>query len=113
MKAIVAVDEKWGIGKDEDLLVHIPGDLKYFKNMTMEKTLIVGRKTLESFPGGARDAIMIVVAGHEAGDVADVVWGVAHGNSQACGPEHLEVVVVVSKCQRVLDPDAFCLAKRA
>lgn len=52
MKAIVAVDEKWGIGKDGDLLVHIPGDLKYFKNMTMGKTLIVGRKTLESFPGG-------------------------------------------------------------
>ena len=52
MKAIVAIDEKWGIGKDGDLLVHIPGDLKYFKNMTMGKTLIVGRKTLESFPGG-------------------------------------------------------------
>ena len=55
---------------------------------------------------------MIVVAGHEAGDVADVVWGVAHGNSQACGPEHLEVVVVVSKCQRVLDPDTFVERER-
>lgn len=52
MKAIVAVDSKWGIGKNGDLLVHIPGDLKYFKKMTMGKILVVGRKTLESFPGG-------------------------------------------------------------
>lgn len=52
MKAIVAVDEKWGIGKNGDLLIHIPGDLKYFREMTIGKVLIVGRKTLESFPGG-------------------------------------------------------------
>lgn len=52
MKAIVVVDKKWGIGKDGQLLVHLPGDLKYFKEKTLGKTIIVGRKTLESFPGG-------------------------------------------------------------
>jgi dihydrofolate reductase len=52
MKAIVVVDNNWGIGKDGQLLVHLPGDLKYFKEKTMGKTIIVGRKTLESFPGG-------------------------------------------------------------
>lgn len=52
MKAIVVVDQNWGIGKDGQLLVHLPGDLKYFKEKTLGKTIIVGRKTLESFPGG-------------------------------------------------------------
>lgn len=52
MKAIVVVDQNWGIGKDGKLLVHLSGDLKYFREKTLGKTIIVGRKTLESFPGG-------------------------------------------------------------
>jgi dihydrofolate reductase len=51
MKAIVVVDEKWNIGKDGGLLVHLSGDLKYFKQRTLGKTIVIGRKTLESFPG--------------------------------------------------------------
>lgn len=52
MNIIVVVDEKWNIGKDGTLLVHLPGDLKYFREKTLGKTVVVGRKTLESFPGG-------------------------------------------------------------
>lgn len=52
MKAIVAVDKNWGIGKDGRLLVHLPGDLNYFKEKTTDQTVIMGRKTLESLPGG-------------------------------------------------------------
>ena len=52
MNCIAAVDENWAIGKDGKLLVSIPADMKYFRSMTMGKTLIMGRKTLESFPGG-------------------------------------------------------------
>ena len=51
MKAIVVVDENWNIGKDGGLLVHLSGDLKYFKQRTIGKTIVIGRKTLESFPG--------------------------------------------------------------
>ena len=51
MRMILAADEKWGIGKDGDLLCHIPGDLKYFKERTLEKTVVMGRVTLESLPG--------------------------------------------------------------
>lgn len=51
MKAIVAVDRNWGIGKDGDLLVHLSRDLKYFKENTIGGTIVIGRKTLESFPG--------------------------------------------------------------
>lgn len=52
MKAIVVADENWAIGKDGGLLVHLPGDLKYFKEKTMGKTIVMGRATLESLPGG-------------------------------------------------------------
>lgn len=51
MNIIVVVDENWNIGRDGGLLVHLPGDLKYFKEKTLGKTVVVGRKTLESFPG--------------------------------------------------------------
>lgn len=51
MNAIVVVDKNWGIGKDGELLVHLPGDLKYYKEKTIGNHIIVGRKTLESFPG--------------------------------------------------------------
>ncbi len=52
MRAIVAADEKWGIGKDNSLLVSIPQDMRFFRNETTGKVVIMGRKTLESFPGG-------------------------------------------------------------
>ncbi|WP_352399640.1 dihydrofolate reductase [Anaerotignum sp.] len=50
MNLMVAVDEQWGIGKDGDLLRRIPTDMKRFRAMTMGNVLILGRKTLESFP---------------------------------------------------------------
>ena len=51
MKLILAADRNWAIGKDGDLLCHLPGDLKYFKEKTVGKTVIMGRGTLESLPG--------------------------------------------------------------
>lgn len=51
MKAIVVVDQSWAIGKDGGLLVHLPGDLRYFKERTLGCTVIMGRVTLESLPG--------------------------------------------------------------
>ncbi len=52
MNQILSVDSKNMIGRDNDLLVYIPEDLKYFKQKTIGNTIIVGRKTLESFPKG-------------------------------------------------------------
>lgn len=51
MKLIVAVDKNWAIGKNGDLLVNIPEDMKFFRNTTMGHVIVMGRKTLESFPG--------------------------------------------------------------
>lgn len=51
MNLIVAADSNWGIGKDGGLLAHLPGDMAYFKEKTMGKVVVMGRKTLESLPG--------------------------------------------------------------
>lgn len=52
MNLIVAVDQNWGIGNDNKLLVSIPSDMKFFRQQTMGKVVVMGRKTLESFPNG-------------------------------------------------------------
>lgn len=52
MNLIVAVDQKWGIGKNNKLLVSIPSDMKFFRTETSGKVVVMGRKTLESFPNG-------------------------------------------------------------
>lgn len=52
MKAIAAVDKNWGIGRDGGLLFHIPEDMRFFRETTKGAAVIMGRKTLESFPGG-------------------------------------------------------------
>ena len=52
MKLIAAVSENWGIGKDNGLLFDIPEDMRFFRRTTMGKTVIMGRRNLESFPNG-------------------------------------------------------------
>ena len=52
MKAIVAVDKNWGIGKKNDLLFSLPEDMKYFREKTLNKVVIMGSNTLKSFPNG-------------------------------------------------------------
>lgn len=52
MNIIVAVDKNWAIGKDNKLLVSIPADMKMFRQETSGKVVVMGRKTLESFPNG-------------------------------------------------------------
>lgn len=51
MKAIVAVDLNWGIGYKGNLLQWIPEDMKFFKQMTLGKVVVMGRETFESLPG--------------------------------------------------------------
>lgn len=51
MNLIVAADNKWGIGKDGGLLISLPTDMAFFKEKTVGKVVVMGRKTLESLPG--------------------------------------------------------------
>ena len=52
MNLIAAVDQNWAIGKDGDQLCYIPADLKRFQALTTGHAVILGRKTLATFPGG-------------------------------------------------------------
>ena len=52
MKAIVAVDKNWGKGKNNDLLFSIPEDMKFFRQTTKDKIVVMGSNTLRSFPNG-------------------------------------------------------------
>ena len=68
MNVIVAVDQNWAIGKDGDQLVYLSEDLKRFKALTTGHPVILGRKTLATFPGerplkGRRNLILSRSAG--------------------------------------------------
>lgn len=52
MNLIVNVDQNWAIGYKGKLLVSIPEDMKFFRQETTGRVVILGRKTLETFPGG-------------------------------------------------------------
>ena len=52
MNLIVAVDRNWAIGKDGDQMIYLSEDLKRFKALTLGHPVILGRKTLATFPGG-------------------------------------------------------------
>ena len=66
MNAIVVVDQNWGIGREGNLLVHLPGDLKYYKEKTIGNHNIV----LTRDPGYAKDGCVIC---HTVEDVQDAV----------------------------------------
>ena len=63
MNCIVAVFNNWAIGYENQLLARNPVDMKRFKEKTLGKVVVMGRKTLESFPGGLplKDRVNIVL----------------------------------------------------
>lgn len=52
MRAILHCDAKWGIGKKNDLMFHLPKDMKFFRNTTKGNVVVMGSNTLLSFPNG-------------------------------------------------------------
>lgn len=64
MNLIVNVDKNWAIGNGNKLLVSIPADMRFFKEQTTGNVIILGRKTLETFPGGKplKDRVNIVIS---------------------------------------------------
>ena len=65
MNLIAAVDKNWAIGRNNKLLVSIPDDLNFFRVTTTVKVVVMGRKTLESFPGKKpmKNRVNIVLTG--------------------------------------------------
>ena len=94
MNLIVAVDRNWAIGKDGDQLVYLKEDLKRFRALTSGHTVILGRKTLATFPGGRplknrRNLILSRTAGFQ--------------------PEGAEVFSSVEELVSQADQDAFVI----
>lgn len=114
MNAIVVVDQNWAIGRDGDLLFSLPTDMKRFRTMTTGGTVIMGRKTLESFPGGkplpkrrnivithnkdfAREGAEVAFSAEDAlklvaGEDPDKLWVIGGGSVYA---------MLLSRCERV------------
>lgn len=75
MKAILSADKNWGIGYQNKLLARIPSDMKFFREKTTGKVVVMGRKTLESFPNGLplKNRINIVLTGNANYQVKDAI----------------------------------------
>lgn len=75
MNIIAAVDSNWAIGYKNDLLVRIPNDQKWFQKVTTGKVVVMGRKTLESFPNGIplKNRTNIVLTGDTSLKVKDAL----------------------------------------
>lgn len=91
MEAIVVVARDWAIGREGDQLVYLSADLKRFKELTMGHPVILGRKTLATFPGGRplkgrRNLILSATPGYgvEGAEVCpDVATLLAHAPQDA------------------------------
>lgn len=75
MIMIGAVDSNWAIGYRKDMLIHLPADLKRFRELTTGNIIIIGRKTLESFPEGKplKNRINIVVTSDRNYDMPGII----------------------------------------
>ncbi len=75
MNLIVAVDENWAIGNNDELLISIPADHKFFRQETTGKVVVLGRKTLNTFPQGLplKNRTNIIMSTNPAYKVKDAV----------------------------------------
>lgn len=75
MNLIAAVDKNWAIGLNNKLLVSIPEDMKFFRKTTTGKVVVMGRKTLESFPNGLplKNRVNIVLTSDKNYKVKDAI----------------------------------------
>ena len=111
MNAIVVVDQNWAIGKDNGLLFSLPTDMKRFRSLTMGGTVLLGRRTLDSFPGGrplpGRRNIVITRDATFQREGVICVTSLADALEAAADPEHLWVIgggsiytALLSRCKR-------------
>lgn len=75
MKAIVNADKNWGIGNSNELLFHIPDDMKFFKQKTIGNVVVMGYATFLSLPGqkALPDRVNIVICNVEGWSAPDVI----------------------------------------
>ena len=98
ISCIAAVDANWGIGKNNTLLVSIPSDMKNFRTITSGNVVIMGRKTLESFPNGLplKNRVNIVLSknAEASGNGEIVVRSVEEALTEASKYEDKEIFII-------------------
>ncbi len=73
MKAIFHCDRHWGIGRNNDLMFTLPKDMKFFRETTSGKVVVMGRNTLLSLPNGPlKNRVNIVLSPSDAEGVITV-----------------------------------------
>lgn len=128
MNMIVCVSRNWGIGKDNQLLFHIPEDHKQFKALTTGKVVIMGHNTLKSLPGGkplpnranivlSRNPNLVVEGATVCNSVQDVlieVSGLPHSDVFIIGGEAIYKIflpycrrALITRVDAVPEADAF------
>ena len=86
MKLIASADENWGIGCNQQLLVRIPDDLQYFRELTTGRVVVMGRKTRESLPGGILQERVNIVLSHDSNYQAQlscILWRSCMNNADS------------------------------
>lgn len=85
MNLIVAVDSNWAIGNKNELLIRIPNDHKHFREETTGKVVVLGRKTLETFPQGMplKNRTNIILSTNPSYQVKDAI--VVHSVEELLG----------------------------
>jgi len=83
MNIIVAVDKNWAIGYQNKLLISIPEDMRFFREETTNKVVVMGKRTLQSFPGGRplKNRVNIVLTTDKKFKVDDAI--VVHSMEEA------------------------------
>ena len=111
MDAIVSVTNDWGIGLAGQLLVRNRADMRRFVDLTMGGTVLMGRKTLESFPGGplkGRRNVVLTRDESYAPEGVDVVHSASEVLEAVSGDEHVWLIggesvyrLFLPQCERV------------
>ncbi len=98
MNLIAAVDANWAIGNKGKLLISIPEDMKFFRAHTLGKTVIMGRRTLESFPNKKplpdRRNIVLTRNAKYAAKGAEVVTDIDRLKEMFSGEDTADVYVI-------------------
>ena len=110
MQAIVCASENWGIGLDNRPLFHISADRKRFRELTLGKTLIIGKRALEGFPEGkppeGRRCVVLThseapIEGAELAHTAEEAVALAGADAVVAGGSSVYTRLLPS-CDRVL-----------
>ena len=110
MNAIAAVSARWGIGKNNDLLFHIREDMRRFRTLTAGGAVLMGRKTLDSLPGGRplpqRRNIVITRNPHFTREGVEVIHSIPEALRLAGELEDAKTVACILKAREYLKREA-------